>query len=220
MKRPRSGRPRQTTPREDRFIERQVLLQRDATSTSIQRQLRVATNTIHSRQAIRNRLHHLGLRSRRPAVRPRLLAAHKLARRAFCHRHARWNQQQWSQVLFSDESRFSLEHNDGRTRVWRRVGERYIDAAVRETRAFGGGSVMVWGAFSLHQKTPLYHTEGSLTGLCYRDEILAPVVVPTMQRIGPMAVFQDDNARPHRCLLLYIRIVLVFLLISYIAFVR
>ena len=51
--RPRSGRPRQTTPREDQFIKRQVLLQRDATSTSNQRQLRFATNTILSRQAIR-----------------------------------------------------------------------------------------------------------------------------------------------------------------------
>ena len=33
----RSGRPRKTTSREDRFIERQVLQQRDATSTSIRR---------------------------------------------------------------------------------------------------------------------------------------------------------------------------------------
>ena len=63
-----SGGPRKATSRENRFTERQVLQQRDATSTSIQRQLRVATNTILSRQAIRNRLHHFGLRSRRPAV--------------------------------------------------------------------------------------------------------------------------------------------------------
>ena len=96
--RPRSGAPRKTTPREDRFIERQALLRHDATSTSIQRQLQMATNTNLSRQAIQNRLHHFGLRSRRPAVRPRLLAAHRHARRAFCRCHVRWNHQQWSRV--------------------------------------------------------------------------------------------------------------------------
>ncbi|KAK7098596.1 hypothetical protein V1264_002853 [Littorina saxatilis] len=57
---------------------------------------------------------------------------------------------------------------------------------------------MVWGGFSLHQRTPLYHVVGNLTGQRYRDEILAPIVLPTLQQIGPNAVFQDDNATPHR----------------------
>ena len=79
----RSGGPRKTTEREDHFIERQALTQRDITSTSIQRQLRMATNTILIRQAIRNGLHHFRLKSGRPTVRPQLLAAHRLSRRAF-----------------------------------------------------------------------------------------------------------------------------------------
>ncbi len=57
---------------------------------------------------------------------------------------------------------------------------------------------MVWGAFSLHHRTPLYHVQGNLTGLRYRDEILRPLAVPTLQQMGPRAVYQDDNARPHR----------------------
>ena len=57
---------------------------------------------------------------------------------------------------------------------------------------------MVWRAFSLHHRTPLYHVQGNLNGLQYRDEILRPLAVPTLQQIGPMAVYQDHNARPHR----------------------
>lgn len=194
----RSGRPKKTNPREDRLIERQALQTRTASSSIIRRQLRVATNINISQQTIRNRLHGFNLRSRRPAVRPRLTPAHRAARRAFCRRHVRWTRQQWSQVLFSDESRFTMNHNDGRLRVWRRPGQRFIDATVQEKVAFGGGSVMVWGAFSLHHRTPLYHVQGNLTGLRYRDEILRPLAVPTLQQMGPAAVYQDDNARPHR----------------------
>ena len=154
-----------TNPREDRLIERQALQTRTASSSIIRRHVRVAANINISQQTIRNRLHGFNLRSRRPAVRPRLTPAHRAARRAFCRRHVRWTRHQWSQVLFSDESRFTMNHNDGRLRFWRRPGQRFIDATVQEKVAFGGGSVMVWGAFSLHHRTPLYHVQDNLNGL-------------------------------------------------------
>ncbi|KAK7093882.1 hypothetical protein V1264_007565 [Littorina saxatilis] len=171
LERPRSGRPKKTTQREDRFIRRQALQQRGATANIIRGQLRVATNTNVSTKTIRKRLHEVGLRSRRPAVRPRLTAAHRQARLAFCHNHARWTRQQWADVLFSDESRFNLHHHDGRARVWRRQGERYNNGLVQERVAFGGGSIMV--AFSFRHRTPLNHIVGNLTGQRYRDEIVA-----------------------------------------------
>ena len=190
QERRRSGRPKKTNPREDRLIERQALQTRTASSSIIRRHVRVAANINISQQTIRNRLHGFNLRSRRPAVRPRLTPAHRAARRAFCRRHVTWTRHQWSQVLFSDESRFTMNHNDGRLRVWRRPGQHFIDAPVQEKVAFG--------AFSLHHRTPLYHVQGNLNGLRYRNGILRPLAVPTLQQIGPMAVYQDDNARPHR----------------------
>ncbi|KAK7107686.1 hypothetical protein V1264_015566 [Littorina saxatilis] len=196
--RPRSGRPKMTTPREDRFIQRQALQHRATTCKVIRGQLREATNINVSERTIGNRLHDARLRSRRPAVRPLLTQVHRRARLAWSRRHLRWTRRDWAQVLFSDESRFNLYHSDGRRKVWRREGERYEDDTVHERVAFCGGSVMVWGGFSLHQRTPLYHVVGNLTGQRYRDEILAPIVLPTLQQIGPNAVFQDDNATPHR----------------------
>ena len=194
QERRRSGRPKKTNPREDRLIE-QALQTRTASSSIIRRHVRVVANI--SQQTIRNRLHGFNLRSRRPAVQPPLTPAYRAARRAFCRRQVRWTRHQWSQVLFSDESRFTMNHNDGRLRVWRRPGQHFIDATVQEKVVFGRFCNGL-GAFSLHHRTPLYHVQGNLNGLRYRDEILRLLAVPTLQQTGPMAVYQDDNARPHR----------------------
>ena len=40
--------------------------------------------------------------------------------------------------------------------------------------------------------------DGNLNSRRYIDEILRPVVVPYVQNMGQGALFQDDNARPHR----------------------
>ena len=50
-------------------------------------------------------------------------------------------------VMFTDESRFCIDMNDARAKVWRRRGERYADCCVRECSRFGGGSVMVWAVY-------------------------------------------------------------------------
>ena len=100
--------------------------------------------------------------------------------------------------MFSDESRFTLSFNDGRVRVWRRQGERYADATVREHNRYGGGSVMVWGGMSLGTRTPLLRVDGNLNGVRYRDEILQPLVLPAIANMDPGAIFQDDNAPAHR----------------------
>lgn len=196
--RPRPGRPKKTTAREDRYITRQAQASRKTTANRIRRQLRAATHTNIATQTVRNRLHAAQLRARRPAKRPMLTPAHKVARQGWCRRHGRWTRQQWSQVVFTDESRFSLQHPDGRTRVWRRRGERFREDCIQPVTPYGGGSVMVWGGFSAQHRTPLYHVQGNLTGQRYRDEILVPLAVPLLRQIGPQAVLQDDNARPHR----------------------
>ena len=97
-------------------------------------------------------------------------------------------------MLFSDESRFMLKEVDGRLRVYRRRGERYLDDCVERRDAYGGGSVMIWAGINSRHKTDLVFINGRLTGVRYRDEILTRHVVPFIRRHG--GVFQQDNARP------------------------
>ena len=199
--RSRSGRPRITTVRQDRYIETTAVRRRFVTARSIQLDLQRAAGPGAQRisdQTVRNRLHAATLRARRPAKCPALTDAHRAARLQWARQHRRWTRQDWGRVLFSDESRFCLRSIDGRLRVWRRRGERYTDVCVQPAVAFGGGSVMIWGGISDRTKTNTVHIQGNLNSPRYIAEVLQPHVVPHANQIGNGFIFQDDNARPHR----------------------
>ncbi|GBN56782.1 hypothetical protein AVEN_245928-1 [Araneus ventricosus] len=79
---------------------------------------------------------------------------------------------QWATVLFSDESRFSLNADSRRTFTWREPGTRYLSSNVREIDHYGGGDLMVWAGIMLDGRTPLHVFErDTVTGVRYRDEI-------------------------------------------------
>ena len=143
------------------------------------------------------RLRQAGVRPRRPLKRLRLEERHRNARVQWATLH-RWTPAQWRNVMFTDESRYRRFHPDGRMRVFRRKGERYENSNIQETEAFGGGSVMVWAGIAIGGRTELVLINGTLTSQRYVDEILRPHVLPFLGAIGPAAIFQDDNARPHR----------------------
>ena len=62
---------------------------------------------ISTRTVIR-RLHHQGMRARRPIKRPQLTLRHRHARFDWSHDHLGWTIRTWRRVHWSDESRFLL----------------------------------------------------------------------------------------------------------------
>ena len=56
--------------------------------------------------------------------------------------------------------------------------------------------MMVWGGISHNGKAPLVTKNGTLNAQKYRDDILAPVVLPFMQAGNGVTILQQDNARP------------------------
>jgi hypothetical protein len=56
---------------------------------------------------------------------------------------------------------------------------------------------MVWGGITARNRTQLVIIDGNLNAATYRDDVLAPAVVPFLQRHGPGIILQQDNARPH-----------------------
>ncbi|GFW45638.1 transposable element Tcb2 transposase [Trichonephila clavipes] len=123
-------------------------------------------------------------------------------RREWATEHVNWKRNEWSNVLFSDESRFSVHPDNRRIFIWRDHGSRNNPVFVHESVRFGGGGVLAYGGISIDGRTGLYIIrDGPLTARRYRDEILRPIVVLYAAAIGDDIILMDDNCRPHRATL-------------------
>ncbi|GFU57523.1 DDE_3 domain-containing protein [Trichonephila clavipes] len=104
----------------------------------------------------------------------------------------------WATILFTDESRFSLNTDSRRSFILGGPGTHYLPSNVREIDNYGGGGLMVWAGIMLDGRTPLHIFErGSVTGVRYRDEVLESYVCLFRDACGPEFILMDDNARSH-----------------------
>ncbi|KAL0841209.1 hypothetical protein ABMA28_014946 [Loxostege sticticalis] len=197
-RRPGSGGVRCTSAQDDRFIVLEILRNRFLTAVEIRQRLQIARGVNVSERTIRRRMEEVNLRARRPARGPELLRQHRVARLQFARDHANWTHEQWARVLFTDECRIALRAPDGRERVWRRTGERFLPITTTQTVSFHGGSIMVWGGISSDARTELVVVDHRLTATRYMEEIIQEHVVPYMGYIGyDQILLMHDNARPH-----------------------
>ncbi|GFT69674.1 transposable element Tcb1 transposase [Trichonephila clavipes] len=109
-----TGLPLVTTPNDDRYLAVTAKRNRRITASDLSRQLSSAIGTAVSRQTMYRRLGHIGLYARKPARCVPLTATHCSLQLTWCRDHALWTPQQWSCVMFSDESRFSLQFDSRR----------------------------------------------------------------------------------------------------------
>ncbi|GBM59708.1 Transposable element Tcb1 transposase [Araneus ventricosus] len=166
--------------------------------TSRRFQVPLDTLQLVSRQTVYRRLGHIGLYARRPVRCVPLTATHCRLRLAWSREHALWTPQQWSCVMFSDESRFSLQCDSRRTFIWRALGTRYHQENTIERHRYGGAGWLVSGGIILGSRTDLHAQSVTMTGHIYRDVILKQHVRLFRGAMGAEFLFMDDNARPHR----------------------
>eukprot|EP00063_Salmo_salar_P088287 XP_014063122.1 PREDICTED: uncharacterized protein LOC106609167 [Salmo salar] len=99
--RPRSGRPRVTTPAQDRYIRTSHLRDRHRMATTTARVTPGTHNPSIIVQTVRNRLREAGLRACRLVVRQVLTRHHRQQCRLWAQTHRRWTRQDWQKVLWS-----------------------------------------------------------------------------------------------------------------------
>ncbi|KFM67397.1 General transcription factor II-I repeat domain-containing protein 2, partial [Stegodyphus mimosarum] len=141
-----TSRPRVTTPNEDRYLAVIAKRNRRSTASDLSRQLSSATGTTISRQTVYRRLGKIGLYARRPVRCVPFTATRCRLRLAWSREHVLWS---WACVMFSDESRFSLQSDSRQTFIWRAPGTRYHQEKIIERHRYGGAGVLVWGGIIL-----------------------------------------------------------------------
>ena len=189
---PKPGRPRKTSVRDDRRISRLCEIDRFRPISAAAAEARASGIDV-SRKTTARRLSERGLHARRPAKKPVLNARNQRARLEFARRHRKGTVEQWSKVLFSDVSTFVLRGPRPHAYVRRRTGEALLPRAVRTTTKHAGGSLMVWAAMSAAGPGPLVRISGRMDRHYYREVVRAHVLA-AIAAMPSGAIFQLDGA--------------------------
>ena len=185
----RSGRPRSTTDETDQDI----MLHSDAHVTDLPRDIVRALDLDVSARTVRRRLNEVDLHS---CVQK---AEHEnvRARIAFAEGYSRWAEDEWSRVMFSDETHFYLGHQ-GREYVQRPPGAALDPKYTRKENERLEGKVSLWGCICANG---LGHAELYVDSFDARryQTILGLNLVPSAHQFWPRGQwwFQQDNATPH-----------------------
>lgn len=196
---PGRGRKRLSTPRDDRALVRSCVRNRRQTSRDLQNEWALSRNVTCSARTVRNRLVEAGLKSHRARKKPFINERHRKARLLFARDHKDWTVDDWAKVLFSDESNFELMPTPANLLVRRRPGEAYKPDCLAPTVKHGGGSVMIWGCFSMSGTGQMQLCEGRMNQVMYRAT-LENSLLPSAGKLFPASndwIFQQDNAPCH-----------------------
>ena len=98
----------------------------------------------------------------------------------WCQAHLHWTYDDWSRVIWTDESSFSTAGYHHRPWVIRKAGEEYLEDTVDTTYHSGRQSTMAWGAFCGTTKSDLIYVpeKAKLNSALYVDLIYEPVLIP------------------------------------------
>ena len=108
------GRRRIFTSQEDWDVSEVVKRNRNATPSQIPADLAIATGTHISARTISLPINQVGLHERKPVQCISLQPRYRRERLHWCKERIGWSHQQWSRVMFSDESRFTVTSDSGR----------------------------------------------------------------------------------------------------------
>ncbi len=97
---------------------------------------------------------------RKRSTKPLLKQKHRQKHLTWAKEKKNWTVAQWSKVLFSDESKFSISFGNQGPRVWRKTGEAPNPCCLKSSVKFPQ-SVMIWAAMSSAAVGPLCFLKSS-----------------------------------------------------------
>ena len=162
-------------------------------------QLKKLLNLNVTTQTVRNTLRKAGLKSAVKQKKPFLSRAHKRRRLEFALEHQHWTLDDWSRVVWSDETKINRLGSDGRSWVWKKPGSALSEQHISGTVKFGGGSLMVWGCMTPQGVGYMCKIDGRMDAELYtsilQDDFLATVEFYGLDKAD--LIFQQDNDPKH-----------------------
>ncbi|KAH7956358.1 hypothetical protein HPB52_008594 [Rhipicephalus sanguineus] len=166
------GRPRVSGEEEDALIIAAAVTDPFLNAKEIKQELGLHTSC----DTVRRRLKQAGLQNCAAAQKPFLTDNRRRQQLEFARAYERWGVDEWSQVIFTDESTFCTRW-DQQQRVWRPLNCRYRPEYTQNVLSSGRCSVSVWGAISKGGLGPLVRIEGTFNASSYCD-IVNKTLVP------------------------------------------
>lgn len=142
-----SGRPSSISKADLRILNRHVLAYPTITAARIKIELPNEFGHMSERRIQELLKDVLKLPSRSAAKKPLLTKAMKQKRLKFCHQYKDWTAEQWSHVMFSDESMFKCIRSAS-TKVRRPLNSDRYDPRYTVKTVKHPAQVMVWGCFT------------------------------------------------------------------------
>ncbi|XGW15013.1 hypothetical protein V3C99_000916 [Haemonchus contortus] len=179
------GRPLKLTRADHRLIAR---LASNSTMSANQIRARLSLNVSTSTvlRAIRRQIF---LRRERMKLAPRLTRSHREARLEFAREISSRN---WRKVIFSDEKKFNLGGPDGYVHY-----RRDLRSTIFAKRVFGGGTAMIWAAFSPYGTLDLEFISTHMNSQEHQDIFQRSLLAYLHDHRRKRLVFQQDNAPAH-----------------------
>ncbi|KAI3360884.1 hypothetical protein L3Q82_012894 [Scortum barcoo] len=151
-----------------------------------------------TKATISNTLRRQGLKSCSARRVPLLKPVHVQARLKFAREHLDDPEEDWENVIWSDETKIELFGKNSTCRVWRRKNAELHPKNTIPTVKHGGGNIMLWGCFSAKGPGRLIRVKERMNGAMYR-EILSENLLPSERALKMKRgwVFQHDNDPKH-----------------------
>ncbi|KAK3524868.1 hypothetical protein QTP86_010095 [Hemibagrus guttatus] len=161
---PRSGAPHKISPRGVKMITRTVSKNPRTTRGDLVNDLQRAGTKV-TKATIGNTLRHQGLKSCSARHVPLLKPVHVRARLKFAREHLDDPEEDWENVIWSDETKIELFGKNSTCRVWRRKNAELHPKNTIPTVKHGGGNIMLWGCFSAKGPGRLIRVKERMNGM-------------------------------------------------------
>lgn len=182
-----------------RNIIRNITSGKCDTATQVKKMLKQDFNINVSAQTVRNVLQENGLEAKHKVKKPAISLKNQKKRFEFAKKHQNWTIDDWSCVIWSDETKINRFASDGRLWCWKSKGEGLSKRIIQPTVKHGGGSLMAWGCMTAHGVGYLCKIEGGLNADLY-CQILEDELIQSMDYYGmnkEKVIFQQDNDPKH-----------------------